>query len=236
MQVLLLQIRGDRPAEQQERLCFLEATGLREEELISINLVDRPVIEWSEVSRFDALFVGGAGGHTATSRYDFTPYLDNVILRAIDADLPYFGSCFGHHALVKALGGDVVTDHHAGEVGTFDVALTNLGRTDELLRGFPSRFAAQLGHHDRIDSLPAGMVELAFSARCRHQMLRLEHRSVYSTQFHSELSREHLAARLEMYRDTYLSERATAEEISRTLRPSPWSDRLLARFVQMIGR
>jgi GMP synthase (glutamine-hydrolysing) len=211
---MLVQVRGDEAAEAQEQLCFLETAGLEAEEMDCINVVREPDISWSKVEAADVLFLGGAGAHSATREFDFTQPLGDVVLRWIDEGRPLFGSCWGHHFLVRMLGGEVVTDHATGEVGT-------LG------------FAAQLGHHDRVERLPTGCEELAFSNRCRYQVLRLDDRPVYGTQFHSEMNGSHLQARLMMYRDTYLEERTGKDELSATVRPSPHAERLLARFLDL---
>ena len=230
MRFVLIQVRDDMPAEDQERLCFLEACGLEPEQLECINLTREPDIAWSQLAGCEALLVGGAGAYSATQTYGFTSNLEDVIRQAVDSGLPFFGSCFGHHAMVRALGGSVVTDHQTGEVGTFEIELTSAGRRDPLLADYPDRFAVQLGHHDRVQTLPEGMVELAASQRCRFQMLRLVGKPVYSSQFHAEMTDQHLLARLEMYRDTYLAERTSLDEISSSVQPSPWADRLLSRF------
>jgi GMP synthase (glutamine-hydrolysing) len=231
--VLLVQVRGDEAAEAQEQLCFLETAGLEAEEMDCINVVREPDISWSKVEAADVLFLGGAGAHSATREFDFTQPLGDVVLRWIDEGRPLFGSCWGHHFLVRMLGGEVVTDHATGEVGTFDIELTEAGLVDPLFAHFPRGFAAQLGHHDRVERLPTGCEELAFSNRCRYQVLRLDDRPVYGTQFHSEMNGSHLQARLMMYRDTYLEERTGKDELSATVRPSPHAERLLARFLDL---
>ena len=231
--VLLLQVRDEPRAEEQERLCFLEAAGLRAERLTCHNLVREPRVSWSRVRRADVVMVGGAGAHTVTREYPFSRPLRETLLRLVDEGKPFFGSCYGHHALVEALGGLVVTDHATGEVGTFAVDLTEAGRRDPLFDGLPSRFPVQLGHHDRVARLPRTLVELAASDRCRYQALRVPGRPIYSTQFHSEMTVEHMTARLIWYRDGYLAERATPEEVSRMLRPSDDSARLIRRFFEL---
>ena len=230
---LLLQVRDDPRAEEQERLCFLEASRLPAERLTCHNVVDEPRIEWPRVRSFDVVMVGGAGAHTVTGSYDFSEPLREVLLRLVDEGRPLFASCYGHHALVEALGGAVVTDHSSGEVGTFDVELTEAGRADPLFGGLPARFPVQLGHHDRVDRLPAGLVELAASDRCRFQALRAPGLPIYSTQFHSEMTADHMAARLIWYRDGYLAERTTGEELSDMLSTSDEAATLIRRFFEL---
>lgn len=236
MRFVLIQIRDDQPAEDQERLCFLEACDLEPGQLDCVNVARDPSIPWSLIEGCAALIVGGAGSYSAAKTYPFTAPLESTVRRAVDSELPFFGSCFGHHLLVRSLGGSIVTDHGAGEVGTFDIELTPSGRRDPLLEGFPERFSAQLGHHDRVESLPPGLIELAASSRCRHQLLRLAGKPVYSSQFHAEMTEQHLLARLEMYRDTYLAQKTSLEELSGSLRPSPWADGILRRFRSALDR
>ena len=233
LRILLLQVRDEPRAEEQERLCFLEAAGLRPEELECHNLVASPALAWRRVRAFDAVMVGGAGAHTVTLEYPFSGRLAETLLRLVDEGRPLFASCYGHHALVQALGGRVVTDRTAGEIGTFEVELTAAGLADPLFAGLPRRFPVQLGHHDRVESLPDGLVELAASDRCRYQVLRAPGLPVYCTQFHSEMTVEHMIARLMLYRDSYLEERATRDEVSQLLRPSREAAVLVRRFVEL---
>ena len=230
---LLLQVRDEPRAEEQERLCFLEAAELPPDRMTCHNLVEEPRLPWSRVREHDVVMVGGAGAHTVTDSYPFSAGLRETLLRLVDEGRPLFASCYGHHALVDALGGAVVTDHTTGEVGTFDVELTEAGRCDPLFVGLPARFAVQLGHHDRVDRLPTGLVELAASERCPFQALRATGLPVYSTQFHSEMTMEHMTARLMWYRASYLPGRATPEEISRVLRPSDEAALLIRRFLEL---
>jgi GMP synthase (glutamine-hydrolysing) len=231
--VVLLQVRDEPEAQEQERLCFLESCGLEPVELETVNLVEDPALSWESLSEADAVMIGGAGAYSATQRYPFSGPLESVVRRIVDEGKPMFASCFGHHFLAQALGGELVTDHQRGEVGTFDIELTTSGRQDPLLSSYPTNFAVQLGHHDVIVSIPDRVRELAFSEKCRYQMLRVVDKPIYSTQFHPEMSEQHLQARLEMYRDSYLADQTSDEEVSLPLRPSTWADRLLRRFLDL---
>jgi len=233
LRVLLIQIRGHRAAEQQEYLCFLERCGLRPDQLATHNLVDDPGIAWEDVAGFDAVLIGGAGGHSATREHPFTAPLAEVVLRLIDDDRPLFGSCWGHQFLAWACGGTVIADHENEEVGTHTVELTAEGARDPLLAGFPRRFAVQLGHHDRIGVLPPGFQVLARSERCPHQAIRLEGKPVYGSQFHSELTESHIRERLMMYRDEYLPPDADPALLDEILGPSEWADGILDRFLAL---
>jgi GMP synthase (glutamine-hydrolysing) len=231
--VVLLQVRTHPEAERQEQLCFLERCGLPPEQLVAINLVARPEIGWDDVAAAGAVLIGGAGSHSVTRDYPFTAPLAELLLRLIDEERPVFGSCWGHQFIAQILGGKVVTDPFRGEVGTFPVELTPGGASDPLFAGFPRRFDVQLGHHDRVETLPPGVEELAYSEVCRVQALRVAGKPVYGSQFHSEMNVGHMRARLRMYRDAYLPAEQAEDELDRILRPTPEADRILGRFLDL---
>ncbi len=233
LRVTLLQIRSHRDAEEQELLCFLERCRLRPEQLVSINLVERPALRWQDVEDADALLIGGAGAHSAAEEHPFTQPLAEVTRRWIDDDRPFFGSCWGHQFLGAALGGTVVADMVNEEVGSLPIELTDEGRRDPLFEGFPDRFTVQLGHHDRIGETPDDLVVLARSERCATQAVRIPGKPVYGSQFHSEMTVEHMRARLLMYRDEYLPPGADPALLEEILAPSREAEGLLDRFLTL---
>lgn len=233
LRVLLIQIRSQADAETQEYLCFLERCRLRPEQLETHNLVYRPRIAWRDVEGYDAVMIGGAGGHSVTHEHPFTAPLTDTVHRLIEEDRPLFGSCWGHQFMAVALGGSVVADHQNEEVGTRIVELTRKGRGDALFEGFPERFAVQLGHHDRIGILPPGFEVLARSDHCPHQAIRLRDKPVYGSQFHSELNHLHIRDRLLMYADEYLPPDADPAWLDDILAPSEEAERILDRFLDL---
>jgi len=231
--LLLLQVRTNESSLRQEREWFARCCGIPDGNLETINLVENPDIRWNDVAGFDAFFVGGAGAHTAFEDHPFTGPLREVIDGILEAGRPFFGSCWGHQFLARALGGTVAPDPAAEEVGTFDIELTSDGRNDPLFSGLPQVFPAQLGHHDRIWSLPADLVELARSERCPYQAVRIPGLPVYGTQFHPEMSDEQLRKRLDVYRDSYLPGPGEYARLLQSLRPSPEAGSLLRRFTEL---
>lgn len=232
LQVLLLQVRDHLPALAHEQLCFLDRLGLAPEQLLPVNLVEQALPPWSEVSAADLVVLGGAGSHSAYRDYPFTEPLMELLRRLVEDGRPLFGSCFGHQLLARALGGSVVCDPVAAEVGTFDVVLNEAGLGDPLFADLPASFPAHLGHNDQVCELPPGLISLASSARCRHQIVRVPGRPVYATQFHCELSIEAMRERLQMYRNGYLREDEEEAEVAARFRPTPVADSLLRRFVE----
>jgi GMP synthase (glutamine-hydrolysing) len=231
--LLLLQIRTNEISLRQEREWFAQRCAVPMESITTINLVERPAIRWADIEGFSAVFVGGAGAHTAFDDHPFTGALRRVLERLIEVERPFFGSCWGHQFLARVLGGTVASDPDAEEVGTFDIELTADGLSDPLFSGLPPVFAAQLGHHDRIVDLPPDLVELARSARCPYQVVRIPGKPIYGTQFHPEMNHEQLRERLDVYRDSYLPDAAEYERLLGNLRPSPEARSLLRRFLDL---
>ena len=231
LRVLLLQVRDQVAAERHEQQCFVDRLGLDRERLDCVNVVSEPVPTAARAAQADLVVLGGAGAHSAYVDYAFTQPLVGLLQELVTAGRPFFGSCFGHQFLGRALGGSVVHDPANEEIGTFDVTVTEEGRRDPLLAGLPERFPVHLGHHDRIDVLPDGVLTLAATARCAHQVIRVAGKPVYATQFHCEMTEQHMRERVVMYAGDYLPGDDPAGEIGRRLRATPVADELLGRFV-----
>ena len=233
VRIILLQVRSHLVSLRQEREWFRERCGVPEQQFGVINLVDEPRISWRDVQDADTVMIGGAGAYTAYEDHDFTAPLEEVVNRLLDEDRPLFGSCWGHQFLARILGGTVGPDHERSEVGSYDIHLTEAGRDDPLFPGLPATFVAQLGHNDRIIDLPTRMVELARSAACPYQAVRVLGKPAYGTQFHSEMTHFQLRERLEVYRDEYMPDPEEFARLSERLRPSPDVDGLLGRFLDL---
>lgn len=233
LRLLLIQVRDHPAAIAQEQGCVLDRCRIAPGQLATYNVVERPAIRYRDLPSADAVILGGAGAHSVTEEYEFTAPLTEVVLELLAEERPFFGSCWGHQFLGRILGGTVVTDEAAKEVGTYDARLTEPGRHDPLTAGLPESFAIQLGHKDRIDVAPPGLVTLASTARCRHQLVRVAGKPAYGSQFHSEMSEADMRARVRVYRDYLEGGDEAVTAFDAQLRPSPEADRLLDRFLDL---
>lgn len=233
VRMLLIQVRDHAEAAEQERLCFLERCRLEPQQMRVHNVVLDPSITWDAAAGTDVVMIGGAGSHSVIEEHPFTPPLWDFTLRLLEEEAPLFGSCWGHQFLARVLGGTVVQDLEGAEIGTFDIRKTAAGLEDPLLAYLPPVFPVQLGHHDRIDRPPEGIEVLATSGPCPHQIIRVAGRPVYGSQFHSEMTDEHMRARVHMYRDEYLEDDEAVAAFEARLRPSPDADLLLDRFLEL---
>lgn len=232
LRIALLQVRSEPAAEAEEQRSFGIACGVTPRQLVAHNLLAEPRVGVRDFDHADVLVLGGAGAHSALDDHPFTAPLGELVERWIDDDRPVFGSCWGHQFLGRLLGATLVHDEARGELGTHDIELTAAGREDPLLAGLPDRFPVQLGHHDLVERSPR-LIELARSARCPNQIVRLPGKPVYGTQFHPELRRRDFLARLAVYREVYAPGAEALQRVTRTLRSSPEASSLLPRFLRL---
>ncbi|MEM1127218.1 MAG: type 1 glutamine amidotransferase [Bacteroidota bacterium] len=232
LQILLIQARDTEDIEQQEQVCFLERCRIEASQLRTVNVPHEPLTE-AHLQGVDALLIGGAGEYSATKDYPWMQGLLTFIRTADAQNLPIFGSCWGHQLLCRAFGGTVEHDAAQAEFGCLEVELTEAGRQDPLFHGFPDRFKANMGHHDRCTVLPPGAVELARNSQ-PNQAFRLGARPVYGTQFHSELDAKREEERLIRYQDYYQHELGTGgfDAILASLAETTEVDHLLHAFLE----
>lgn len=139
----------------------------------------------------DAVFVGGS----PLAAYDWEehPFLRaeaEFLHRAVGAEVPVLGVCFGAQFLAHHLGGRAYRAHRA-ELGASKVHLTDEGRCDPLLAGCPPVLDVIQWHGDTFD-LPGDATLLARGDAIRHQVFRRS--SVVGVQFHPEVTETEVAA------------------------------------------
>ena len=143
LRLLLLQARrATDPARHEERVSFAKRLGVPLEAIVPHDLLTGPP-SLEEVREFDAVLIGGSGEFDVSKRN--LPYFDLTLERLremVDLGGPMFASCFGFQLLVQALGGNVIHDPEATEIGTFQIYLTPEGKEDELFQTLPDVFWA----------------------------------------------------------------------------------------------
>ncbi len=230
MRILVLQSRfATDPMLEHERRCIAATTGRADHELNYINAVE-DVPEPEVVTEFDAVIIGGSGDFSVVERDQ--PFLDPTIAllqRLADVGFPIFGCCYGFQLLVEALGGKVVRDAENAEIGSYDVELTEAGVEDPLFGQLPEAFVAQMGHFDRAETLPNGVQNLATSARCTYQAMRVRGKPIWATQFHPELDQRGNRDRCL----AYIKEFGNIDGYEAL--PSPEALTILPKFLQLIA-
>jgi GMP synthase (glutamine-hydrolysing) len=214
---LLLAVRADDAAADNEYESFLACTGLRERDLRRYRLEQRPLTN-VDLQDWSGILLGGGPFTASDPEGSKSPVqrrveadLRGVLEKVISADFPFLGACYGIGTLGSHQGA-VVDRRYAEPIGAVPVTLTGDGRLDPLLAGLPATFDAFVGHKEAISRLPRHAVLLATSPACPVQAFRIGS-AVYATQFHPELDVAGLCTRIEVYKHAGYFEPAQAGEL-----------------------
>jgi GMP synthase (glutamine-hydrolysing) len=240
--ILLLSIRADDAAADNEYASFLSLAGLEERELQRVRL-DQRALGDIDLRDWSGIWLGGGPFNYSDpeeSKSALQRRVEADLGRLLDAvvssDFPFLGACYGVGALGRHQRG-VMGRRYAEPVGLVRVTLTPPGRRDPLLRELPDAFDAFTGHKEAVSKLPGHAVLLASSAACPVQAFRIGS-NVYATQFHPELDAAGLCTRIDVYKHAGYFDPARAEE----LKAQAWrSDvrhppAILRAFVRRYGR
>ena len=238
---LLLTIRADDAAADNEYESFLAGAGLAERDLRRHRLEQRP-LGGIDLRDWSGILLGGGPFNTSDREERKSPAqrraeadLRGLLDKVTGADFPFLGACYG----IGILGGHqgaVVDRQYAEPVGAVTVTLTREGRQDPLLSGLPETFDAFTGHKEAISVLPRHAVSLASSPACPVQAFRVGSR-VYATQFHPELDAAGLCTRIDVYKHAGYFEPGQADELKAQAHRSDvaWAPAILRQFVHRYG-
>jgi GMP synthase (glutamine-hydrolysing) len=239
---LLLAVRAEDAAADNEYETFLTLAGLAEAGLHRIRLEQRALGE-VDLRDWSGIFLGGSPFNVTDPQERKSPVqrrveadLGRLLDAVVSADFPFLGACYGIGAVGRHQGA-VVDRRFAEPVGSVRVTLTAEGERDPLLRGLPAAFDAFTGHKEAISRLPGHAVLLASSAGCPVQAFRVGS-NVYATQFHPELDVAGLCTRAEVYKHAGYFDPEQAEEIKERAARSDvtWPPVILRQFVQRFAR
>ncbi|MEE2906417.1 MAG: gamma-glutamyl-gamma-aminobutyrate hydrolase family protein [Planctomycetota bacterium] len=233
LRFLLLQARlpGD-VVREEERAAFAQQLAVDLEQVIPLDIFETSPTA-SHRDDVNAILVGGSGDYGVVNPIEPIQAMIRFVADTAQSGFPMFASCFGFQAMVVGLGGSVIEDHKHTEVGTCEVRRLATADGDPLFNTLPEHFTAQMGHKDRADRLPEGVVNMVESERCPYQAIKIEGTPVYATQFHPELSGDDNRRRFKRYRKEYgtLFGEEEAQALLEGCRPSPQANALLSRFV-----
>ena len=257
---LLLAIRAEDVAADNEYDSFLSLSGLAEGELRRVRLEQRGLGQL-DLDDWSGILLGGGPFNFSDPEELKTPVqrrveadLAGLLDQVVSADFPFLGACYGIGALGRHQGA-VIDRRFAEPVGAVEITLTPAGRQDPLLGELPAAFQAFTGHKEAVSHLaspataggkasPAAAggkassaVLLASSAGCPVQAFRVGS-NVYATQFHPELDVAGLCTRIEVYKHAGYFEPDQADEIkTRAARSNvTWPPAILRGFVRRYGQ
>ena len=236
--VLILQLRPEDDTSDSEFEAFLRYGQLDETDTRRIRIETTGIPELS-LEDYAAVIVGGSPFDISTPlgqksaiqlriESGFRRLFDKIVAR----DFPFLGACSGCGLLGSYLD-TPISNRYAEPVGGARVTLTDDGRRDPLLAGFPERIDVLCGHKEACDELPAGAALLLTSEACPVQMFRVGE-NVYATQFHPEGDSEGIALRIQAYKHHgyFPPEQAEALIAAVNRQDTPYAREILRRFVE----
>lgn len=235
LKILLIQMRSD-VLKKHEADCILKYGKLQPEQLIAYDAVKDPVNN-ELVDGMDAVIVGGAKEYRVSQKdLPSLPLLEQLVRYSANKDIPVLGICYGAHVIAEAFGGEIVYSPETKELTTVDVHCLSQAPGDELFFDMPHTFKANCGHVDDIGTLPAELVPLARSDKCRFHAFKLAGRPVYAMQFHIELGKKEDWERMDFAfkYGGYFKDKEDLQKAKDQVQDTPESTALVEKFIDRI--
>jgi GMP synthase (glutamine-hydrolysing) len=239
---LILQIRPEDDTSDSEFEAILKYGGLDENDVCRIRIEKTGIPELC-LSDYSALIVGGSpfdisspeSEKSATQKKiekDFNRLLDEIVV----GDFPFLGACSGCGLLGSYLK-TPISGKYAEPVGGVTVSVTEEGKNDPLLAGFPRQVRVLLGHKEACNQTPVGASLLLTGEACPVQMFRVG-KNVYATQFHPEADSQGFTVRINAYKHHGYFEPEQAETLIDAVseQQTPYAQEILKRFVIRYAR
>ena len=237
--VLIIQLRPEDETSDSEYACLMRYGGLLPEQTQRLRIEKHGIPEDLELDDYCAIIVGGSPFDISTPVDEKSPEqlrverdFHRLLEQVIDRDFPFLGCCSGNGLLGHYLG-TPISKTYGEAVGCVTLDVTQAGKEDALLVGFPERIDALLGHKEAVDHTPEGAVLLITGEDCPVQMFRVG-KNVYATQFHPEGDVEEFSLRIDIYshHGYFEPEEAEALKAAVSRAPTPWAQEILRRFVE----
>jgi GMP synthase (glutamine-hydrolysing) len=237
--VLIIQLRPEDDTSDNEYLTILKYGELSEEQTKRLRIEKNGIPDDLSIDDYSAIIVGGSPFDISTPteqkpviQHKIEADFKQLLSQVIEHDFPFLGACSGNGLLGSYLG-TRISQRYREPVSCVSLDITEEGKQDPLLKGFPDQIDVLLGHKEACDTVPQGATLLMTGAICPVQMFRVGH-NVYATQFHPEGDKEGFILRIEAYKHNGYFKLHEVEELTQKLSQSstPYAQQILKRFVQ----
>lgn len=236
--VLIMQLRPEDETSDNEYQAILKYAGLDDADAVRMRIEVAGIPDNLSLSDYCAVIVGGSPFDISTPHEDKSPIqhkieadFQRLLEQVVALDFPFLGACSGNGLLGSYLG-TPISRRYGEAVGTVTLQITDAGRDDPLLQGFPDAIDVLLGHKEACDEVPSGAQLLMTGEACPVQMFRVGN-NVYATQFHPEGDAEGFITRIRVYRHYGYFQPHQADSLIDAVSRShtPYAQEILKRFV-----
>lgn len=237
--VLILQLRPENVTSDNEYQAFLKYGELTEADTKRLRIEKNGIPEGLSIDDYSAIIVGGSpfdisepDEKKSTIQKKIEADFHRILEQVIKQDFPFFGACSGNGLLGSYLGTSI-SRKYGEAVGCVTLDVTEEGKHDPLLNGFPDHINVLLGHKEACDSIPNGATLLLTGDDCPVQMFRVGN-NIYATQFHPEGDSEGFTVRINAYKHHGYFEPHEADQLIDAVAhvDTPFAQKILKRFVQ----
>jgi len=168
---------------------------------------------------------------------DHEPWSDAAaawLARAVAADTPVLGICYGHQLLAHGLGGRVAPNPRGREIGTVTVTLAAAAAADPLLGELAPTLRAHTSHQEAVLTLPPRATRLATTALDPNHAFRVGERA-WGVQFHPEFDADIVRGYLEGRREQIEAEGLDVESLLAAVCETSVGTTVLRRFASLLG-
>jgi len=171
-----------------------------------------------DILAYDGFLITGSR-HSVYDDLAWIRTLMDIIQEIHRHKIPLLGICFGHQAVVQALGGQVDPNPQGWDIGIRKVFLTPEARGFKALADLPDPFRILKSHRDIVVRLPPQALHLASSDITQYEMALIGS-SALSMQGHPEFDNEVVRGIVENRHERGLIPGPTVQEALRTLSDS----------------
>lgn len=174
------------------------------------------------------------GSHSmVTDDLPWSVKTEQWLVDAIAADVPIFGTCYGHQLLGRAAGGEVGYHPQGKEVGTVSVQLSTDSHSDPIFADLPSSFKVHATHAQSVLKLPPQAHLLAGNSYEQHHAFRVGP-SAWGVQFHPEYDATIMRIYAEHQVDILTEQGRDLATILDGIEATPVASHLLHNFIRFV--
>lgn len=152
--------------------------------------------------------------------------------RAVAAEVPLLGVCFGHQMLAYAMGGEVGENLNGPMFGPVAIQRLECGRDDPLFGVLPDAATMRVFHFQSVLTMPDSAEVLVSAAHDPHHAARYGP-AAWGVQFHPEFDRQIMDSCYDVYGETMTEAGFSVDALRAAEQDSPAGFALLQKFADL---